>query len=216
MSEDKSTKIEIRLNKAEVLSKIVEVLDEHNYTYSIVLMQDNNMTKYQIYVKTEKDNFIIQVYIKIDGRKTIMILKDEYEYLFSEFNFPKLNEKNESKSIFTDRKIIEEKLRILSERGIICEIPEISKYIQIRDVFDNTAIKMTLYDNGRIMLQGSKDRFYELFYEYLEGVNEEIFSYFERNNLILEKLLGTIEDKNWESFSSEIKYSQEQLDIINA
>lgn len=89
MSEDKSTKIEIRLNKAEVLSKIAKVLDEHNYTYSIVLMQDNNMTKYQIYVKTEKDNFIIQVYIKIDGRKTIMISKDEYEYLFSEFNFPK-------------------------------------------------------------------------------------------------------------------------------
>lgn len=216
MSEDKSTKIEIRLNKAEVLSKIAKVLDEHNYTYSIVLMQDNNMTKYQIYVKTEKDNFIIQVYIKIDGRKTIMISKDEYEYLFSEFNFPKLNEKNESKSIFIAKKIVEEKLRILSEREIICEIPEFSQYVQIRDIFDNTAIKMTLYDNGRIRFQGSEDRFFELIYEYLEGINEEIFDYFERNNLILEKLLGTIEDKNWESFGSEINYSQEQLDIINA
>lgn len=216
MSEDKSTKIEIRLNKAEVLSQIAKVLDEHNYTYSIVLMQDNNMTKYQIYVKTEKDNFIIQVYIKIDGRKTIMISKDEYEYLFSEFNFPKLNEKNESKSIFIDKKIVEEKLRILSEREIICEIPEFSQYIQIRDIFDNTAIKMTFYDNGRIRFQGSEDRFFELFYKYLEGINEEIFDYFERNNLILEKLLGTIEDKNWKSFGSEINYSQEQLDIINA
>ena len=216
MSEDKSTKIEIRLNKAEVLSQIAKVLDEHNYTYSIVLMQDNNMTKYQIYVKTEKDNFIIQVYIKIDGRKTIMISKDEYEYLFSEFNFPKLNEKNESKSIFIDKKIVEEKLRILSEREIICEIPEFSQYVQIRDIFDNTAIKMTFYDNGRIRFQGSEDRFFELFYEYLEGINEEIFDYFERNNLILEKLLGTIEDKNWESFGYEINYSQEQLDIINA
>lgn len=216
MAEEKSTKIEIRLNKAEVLSKIAKVLDEHNYTYNIVLMQDNNMTKYQIYVKTEKDNFIIQVYIKIDGRKTIMILKDEYEYLFSEFNFPKLNEKNESKSIFIDRKIIEEKLRILSERGIICEIPEISQYIQIRDVFDNTSIKMTFYNNGRIRFQGSEDRFFELFYEYLKGENEEIFNYFETNTLILEKLLGTIENKNWEASSSGIEYSQEQLDIIDA
>lgn len=208
--------IKTHLNKAKVLKEIVEILDKYKYSYNIIFME-GTQSKYQINVTANEDYFKIDVFIKVNGEKSISMgnTGENYKFLLQELDFLKTIPKNLDKTIKLDREIVENKIKLLQKKEIICEVEEKENYIKIRDTLDKTNVGITFYKE-KIRFQGSESEFFYLFFNYLEGKDEEIFDYFKRNNMILEKLLNNVESKRWKEFSSNKDYSQEQLDVIDA
>ncbi|WP_177160966.1 DarT ssDNA thymidine ADP-ribosyltransferase family protein [uncultured Fusobacterium sp.] len=207
---------DIHLTRVKVLERIVKVLDKYNYTYNIIFMK-GTQSKYQINVTANEDHFKIDVFIKIGDKKNIVIddKNEKYKFLLQEFGFSESKVDNLYKEIKLAREILEKKLRVLQDKEIICEVDVKEKYIQVRDTLDKAQIVIKFYKE-KISLQGSESEFFHMFFNYLEGKDEEIFDYFKRNNMILEKLLNNVESKRWKEFSSNKDYSQEQLDVIDA
>ena len=207
---------DIHLTRVKVLERIVKVLDKYNYTYNIIFMK-GTQSKYQINVTANEDYFKIDVFIKVNGEKSISMgnTGENYKFLLQELDFLKTIPKNLDKTIKLDREIVENKIKLLQKKEIICEVEEKENYIKIRDTLDKTNVGITFYKE-KIRFQGSESEFFYLFFNYLEGKDEEIFDYFKRNNMILEKLLNNVESKRWKEFSSNKDYSQEQLDVIDA
>ena len=113
--------IKTHLNKAKVLKEIVEILDKYKYSYNIIFME-GTQSKYQINVTANEDYFKIDVFIKVNGEKSISMgnTGENYKFLLQELDFLKTIPKNLDKTIKLDREIVENKIKLLQKKEIIC------------------------------------------------------------------------------------------------
>jgi superfamily I DNA/RNA helicase len=205
----------------KILNKVEQTLENKKYKINISKFLNQENWVYRVIAVKDEKKVQIDIYLRIDGNKTIRILNKEDQFLLREFEIKEC--KNSSLKIeanLVKKNNFFNRLEELSELGII--LLDMKKqdniFYRAKDPNENYTVGITLYKNGNVFLQGTESEFFKNLIKFLLNGDKEIISTKEKYKKNLQKILEDKYDNKFQLFLAKRAYppTEEQLKVIHS